>query len=296
MIYDSTTSTLLDPYLENGFSPLPFELYLKMFGFSSHGAMDMRRSANYYRWRRDNPHESDAMTLGTLIHLMILEPQILETRMKLRKKVDGRTKDGKAYNEEFDANLLPTDIVVSHDQKTKLEKIRDSLMKNEFAQRVMTKPSLKENAGFFIHEATNVFCKIRPDMLFLEDGIIVDIKSTRNAHYSVFQRDVYSYMYDIQAAFYMDGYRAIMNKPAQFVWLCVETEGANDVAAYHATEKVYAFGKVRYEKSIRQFAKCWADDSWPGYPSGILPIDMPAWVENAEQNIEDMEAFIEENL
>lgn len=296
MLLTPVTQHLLQPYLEKGFHELDFDQYLKTFGASSHGLMDMRRSPKYYKWRRENQKRTDAMTFGTLVHLIILEPDVLEKRGKVKQKVDGRTKAGKEYNEEFEASLLPTDIVLDSEQKTKLEKMRDNLLAHSFCKEVVGRPSLKENAGFWIHERTNVFCKIRPDIAILDGDILIDVKSTVNAHPTVFQKQIYNLMYDMQAAFYLDGYRAITGRQGKFIWLCPETEGALDVACYHATDKIYGFGKVRYEKTIQNFAECFANDSWPGYASGILPLDLPGWVETAEQNLEDMEAFIAENL
>lgn len=296
MILTPVTRPLLTPYLEKGFHELDFDTYLKTFGASSHGMMDMRRSPKFYKWRRDNQKKTDAMSFGTLVHLIILEPDVLEKRAKVKQKVDGRTKAGKEYNEAFEASVKPTDIVLDTEQKAKLEKMRENLFNHSFAREVIGRPSLKENAGFWIHEDTQVFCKIRPDIAILEGDILVDVKSTVNAHPTVFQKQVYNLMYDMQAAFYLDGYRRITGRQGKFIWLCPETEGALDVACYHATEKIYGFGKVRYEKMIRQFAECFKSDVWHGYANGIVPLDLPGWVESAEQNLEDVEAFVQEHL
>ncbi len=293
MILTEITRPLLQPHLEKGFHDLPFETYLKMFGASSHGLMDMRRSPKYYKWRRENPIDTDALSLGRLVHLMVLEPEKFALA-KIKKKVDGRTKVGKAYNEEFEASLLPGDIVVEESQKRKLELIHASMLANEFVKEVLTRPSLKEQTAFWIHEDTKVFCKFRPDITILEGDIMVDVKTCANAHQSVFTKQIYNLCYDMQAAFYLDGYYRKTGRHGKFFWLCPETEGVHDVACYHATDKIHGFGRVRYEKELRKFAHCFAKDDWPGYPKGIIPADLPGWVETAEQNLEDTEAFLEE--
>lgn len=297
MIFNSRTESLLEPYLLNGFHEMSFENYLHMFGASSHGLMDIRRSPKYYKWRRENPMQSKAMGIGTLVHMLILEPGLAEQRVKVAPKVDRRTKDGKAAYEDFTASLPKDAIVIDADEHQTLMRIRDSLMSHSFAKDVIgRKGATKENVGFWVHEETQVFCKIRPDLMFLADDVVVDIKTTQLGHPVKFQKDMYNFNYDMQAAFYMDGYKAITGKNCQFFFLTVESSGPHDIACYQAKDKVYGFGKTRYEKAIRTFADCFKDDKWPGYAEAIVPLDLPHWVETAEQTVEDIELFMQENL
>lgn len=296
MIKNEITKALIEPMLAKGFHEMPFEDYLKVEAASSHGLMDIRRSPKYYKWRKNNQKKTDAMSLGSLVHSLVLEPHILENKMRVKQKVDGRTKEGKAYNEDFMASVAPGDIVIDTEMNSTLLKIRDSLFENDFSKKILNTPSIKETAGFWVHDHTGAFCKIRPDIAILEGDIMVDIKTTQNAHPMSFMKDIYNLNYDIQAAFYIDGYREITGRTPKFVWLCVENNEPHDVACYHATEKIYGFGKVRYEKTLAQYAHCYSTNSWPGYAQGIVPLDLPHWVETAEQNREDVEMYIQENL
>lgn len=296
MIVTPQTENLLRPYLEKGFHDLDFETYLKTFGASSHGLMDIRRSPKYYRFRRNNPVQSKAMGIGTLVHMLVLEPGLAEQRVKVSPKVDRRTKDGKAAYEAFTSELPKDAIVVDDDEYQTLMRIKEALHTHPFAKDVINrKGATKENAGFWVHESTDVFCKIRPDLMFLGDDVMVDIKTTQMGHPVKFQKDMYNFNYDMQAAFYMDGYRAITGRNCQFFFLTIESSAPHDIACYQAKDKVYGFGKVRYEKAIRTFAECFKTDKWPGYAEAIVPLDLPHWVETAEQTMEDIELFMQEN-
>lgn len=293
MILTEQTAPMLDAYLKKGFHDLDFQTYLNTFGISSHGLMDIRRSPKYYRFRRDNPMQSDSLALGSLVHKLVLEPEDAAKVIKVAPKVDRRTKLGKEEYEAFMSTVQKGDLVADADDWKKLQIIKAALYDNEFSAKIVKRTdALKEKSAFWVHEATQTFCKIRPDLAFLDGDIIVDIKTTQNAHPMSFMKDSHNFHYDMQAAFYMDGYRAITGRNANFVFLCVETSAPFDVACYHVTDQMYGFGKLRYEKALMTYAQCFHNNKWPGYAKKAIPLNLPAWAETAEQNLEDMHANI----
>lgn len=289
MILTETTAALLQPYLDKKFHDLEFETYLRTFGASSHGLKDIRRSAKYYRWRRDNMDTSRPMEIGRMTHLLVLERDKFMDCVKVAPDVDGRTTSGKAQKEQFRASLRPNDIEVSSKDYRTLMAIEKSLMEHDFSKKLFKKPNaLKEKSAFWIHPETKVFCKIRPDLMFLEGDIIVDVKTTKSVEPSEFARDIYKLGYDIQYAFYKDAYKAITGREPTFFWLCVENSGPHEVVPYVGNDKIYGFGKIRYEKALQTFAECYKSNTWPGIADNLVNINLPNYAETAEQFLEDM--------
>ena len=159
MIYSPQTESLLKPYLEKGFHELDFSTYLKTFGASSHGLMDIRRSPKFYKWRRENQVTSRSMGIGTLVHMLVLEPGLFEQRVKIEPRADRRTKEGKAVAEAFRASLVLGDIAVDPDDYETLMHIKKALNDHGFAKEVLAKPGgTNEQSGFWIHDGTQAFC------------------------------------------------------------------------------------------------------------------------------------------
>ena len=111
-----------------------------------------------------------------------------------------------------------------------------------------------------------------------EKGVIVDLKTTRDASPDGFAKSVAQYRYHVQAAFYSDGYKAAFGEaPRGFVFIAVETEPPYLVAVYVASETMTSRGRIEYQTDLDTFRECLATDTWPGYSSSPLTLDLPKW-------------------
>jgi exodeoxyribonuclease VIII len=111
-----------------------------------------------------------------------------------------------------------------------------------------------------------------------ERGVIVDLKTTRDASPDGFAKSVAQYRYHVQAAFYSDGYRAAFGEaPRGFVFIAVETEPPYLVAVYVASETMAQRGRIEYQTDLDTFRRCQDADTWPGYSDAPLTIDLPKW-------------------
>ena len=120
-------------------------------------------------------------------------------------------------------------------------------------------------------------CRCRPDAV-TERGVIVDLKTTRDASPEEFARSIAQYRYHVQAAFYSDGYRAAFGEaPRGFVFIAVETEAPYLVAVYVASEAMTQRGRIDYQADLDTFRWCRDHNDWPGYSGHPLTIDLPKW-------------------
>lgn len=65
-----------------------------------------------------------------------------------------------------------------------------------------------------------------------------------------FEKSMIDYGYDRQAAFYLDGYRTLTGRPAQFAFAAVESEAPFGVRAAPVSPSVIASGRAKYRRAL----------------------------------------------
>jgi exodeoxyribonuclease VIII len=236
----------------------------------------IRKAPALYRWRQANPIEqTPAMRLGTLTHTVVLEPDLFERETAVRPEgIDRRTSAGKLAWAEFELEAAGREII-SEEEWTKLAAIRDAVRSHPAASKALAGSPVIEQSIFW--DADDIACRCRPDCV-TERGVIVDLKTTRDASPEGFAKSVAQYRYHVQAAFYSDGYKAAFGEaPRGFVFIAVETEPPYLVAVYVASETMTSRGRIEYQADLDTFRECLASDCWPGYSSSPLTLDLPKW-------------------
>ncbi len=280
MIFNKTTEGILTPLLKKGLHEMPFEDYLKAHGASSHGLMDIRRSPKFYQHRKaTSSPKKGHFEFGTLVHGLVLEPDLIEKKVRVMPECDRRTTVGKQIYSEFMETTKPSDVIVNKADYEDGLRVRDSLFKHPYTRELIKTPgSKKENAGFWVHPVYETFCKIRPDIAYEENGWLIDVKTCANASQKQFQKDMINFNYDLQAAFYLDGMKYITGKPPQgFIFLCVENCAPFDIAIYTPEAKVIEHGRHKYQQALATFQECWEKDYWPGYTEQAVSLELPGW-------------------
>jgi len=236
----------------------------------------IRRAPAFYRWRQANPTEqTPAMLLGTLTHTAVLEPDRFASEVIARPEgIERRTNAGKAEWAAFELEADGREIITANEW-TKLAAIRDAVRSHPAAAKALAgNPTIEQS--IFWH-ADNIACRCRPDAV-TERGVIVDLKTTRDASPKGFAKSIAQYRYHVQAAFYSDGYKAAFGEaPRGFVFIAVETEPPYLVAAYVASETMTSRGRIEYQTDLDTFRRCQDTGNWHGYSDAPLTIDLPKW-------------------
>lgn len=236
----------------------------------------IRKAPALYAYRRDNPTEqTPAMRLGSLTHTVVLEPEVFAHSVIARPEgIDRRTSAGKADWAAFEIMAEGREII-TNEEGAKLAAICDAVRSHPAAAKALAGSPTIEQSIFW--DADGIACRCRPDAV-TERGVIVDLKTTRDASPEGFSKSIQAYRYHVQAAFYSDGYRAAFGEaPRGFVFVAVETEAPYLVAVYVASEAMTQRGRVDYQTDLDTFRRCQESGTWPGYSDAPLTIDLPKW-------------------
>ena len=236
----------------------------------------IRKAPALYRWRQVNPAEqTPAMRLGTLTHAVVLEPDLFDRETAVQPEgINRRTSVGRADWAAFELEAEGREII-TNEEGAKLAAIRDAVRSHPAAAKALAGSPVIEQSIFW--DVDGIACRCRPDAA-TERGVIVDLKTTRDASPDGFAKSVAQYRYHVQAAFYSDGDRAAFGEaPRGFVFIAVETEPPYLVAVYVASEAMTNLGRHDYRADLETFRECLAADTWPGYSSSPLTLDLPKW-------------------
>jgi hypothetical protein len=133
---------------------------------------------------------------------------------------------------------------------------------------------------------TGVRCKIRPDRLIERAGMLVDIKSCRDAAEWAFPRQAENLGYFRKLALYRRGLRAHGWPIQEIAVLAIESEAPYDLAPYLVDPNDIDATDDEVSRLLRLFVTCKETNRWPGYAAsedGFLVLRRPAWAQNGEQ-------------
>jgi hypothetical protein len=248
----------------------------------------MRSPAHYREYVANPPEPTPAMLFGTAVHTAILEPENFARDYVVAPKFDRRTKEGKVAAEVWEAeNAGKTPLTA--EQMEAINKMVESIRAHAGAARLLSN-GLAEISGFWVDQETGIECKCRPDfMVVAEDRpeelvAIIDVKTCTDASIEGFSRAIATLGYDVQAAFYTDGIKALIGRTLPFYFIAVEKDAPYAVACYKASDEVIEVGRAKYRAALQLLKWCRDNDQWPAYqPNGeIEEINLPRWAANFE--------------
>jgi hypothetical protein len=254
---------------------LPNESYHNDFRsyLSSSDLRRLIRSPAHYK----NPAriESPAMAFGTLVHTFVLEPAIAEARYRPRADVDGRTKEGKAVRDWESALASQQGIQFVNRSDYDAATAITASVRSHLGCSSLLSGGLAEISGT-VEGFSDVNVRIRPD--YLTDKHIVDLKTCVDARSDAFGRSVINFLYQVQAAFYVDVAEAIDGKKRDFYWVAVEKDAPYAVSVFKASDAMLENGRAQYKCAIALYLECASMDLWPAYSQQIQQLDLPGWV------------------
>lgn len=191
-----------------------------------------------------------AMLLGSAVHAFILEPDKGEF---VRSEGSGRTKEFKKQKEELakeGKTLLPE---ATFDDALRIA--TKAMETNAYLIKLLKHKRFVAEASIFTNcRETKLDIRCRPDGMIMPDdkgkgGIIFDIKTTNNIHPSTFYKDVKSWSYDVQAAFYLHTCAAAKIPIEKFIFFAVCKE--TGICQAHVLSELYlAHARQRMLKAM----------------------------------------------
>jgi hypothetical protein len=209
-----------------GLLHMPAEQYHALSAIGHSGLVRIMRSPAHLRDYLSNaPEPTPAMQLGTAFHTALLEPDAFVQQFVVAPRFDRRTKEGKAAAEAWDAdNAGKTPLTA--DQMATIQLMSSSVRAHAGAARLL-ESGLAEMSGFWIDRETGIECKCRPDFLAMAGEMatgIVDVKTCCDASADGFSRAIANLGYDLQAALYQDGLKALTGRELPFYFVAIEKE------------------------------------------------------------------------
>lgn len=143
-----------------------------------------------------------------------------------------------------------------------------------------------EQSLFWVDGPTGVKRRARLDWLPEQgDGrmIVADYKTTKSAAPDDIERAISSYGYHQQAAWYLDGLVTLdlADVTAAFVFIFQEKEPPYLVTVAEPDLMALRIGDALNRRAIDIYAKCRADDAWPGYSDDVERVRLPYYIERA---------------
>lgn len=251
-------------------------------------AKSPRHYLQYVGKKRTPP--TDAQLLGSVVDCLLLEPEKFKDRFRIYEKFSRRS----AADKEKWANLVKDAqkdrvTLITPEVKKQAEICVDAVWFNPEARALLEGKRFVQKHLKWKELSVNLKMNgyIDFDTITANGHFIVDLKTTRDASYKSFSRDIVNLDYDIQAAAYCRGFHKTRFEFPQFAWLAVETSEPYGVNVIKFDPKDLEVAKGRYYALLQGFRKCLDEDKfhedykfWLMETRDSYYFRYPAWVKN----------------
>lgn len=142
-------------------------------------------------------------------------------------------------------------------------------------------------------DGTEVWCRAMLDHWLESRAVVIDLKTTADAHPLACARSMVSFGYDIQAHAYTRAVEAALPQLAgrvRFIDVFCEVEPPYMVTPVIPAGSMRELGERRWRRAVNAWAECQRNDRWPGYTEDVVSIEAPQWALNQEldANVTDL--------
>lgn len=222
-----------------------------------------------------------AMEMGTALHCLSLDGEKAFNAGYI-KKPDGiklNTKEGKEWKEGVGRKK----VLGSGGKDDPWGSVQG--MAGELAKLAWFDASqedyIKHNEVSIYWDWHGVKCKARLDRVLVEEGIVLDLKTTDSVDEEAFMKKVVNLGYDFQAAYYAKAAEEAFGKPFRFIFVAVERKAPYTVDLFEASPDMMAESMYKAEKAIKTLAACNNSGLWPNKEPSIRQLDYPGWYKSA---------------
>jgi hypothetical protein len=216
----------------------------------------------------DMGHVAHKLVLGAGATIAVLEYKDFKT---------------KTAQQDRDAAYAEGKVPVLEADYARAEQMAKAIRGNRRANALLNpEHGTPEQAMFWCDETTGVWRRARLDWLPSRriGGrlILVDVKTTVSAEPSAIDRAIHNYSYDMQDDAYREAVRTLgLDDNPSFVFVFVEKEPPHVVTLVELDDDFRRMGWAKNRRALDLYAKCQADDEWPGYVTGIHEARPPRW-------------------
>ena len=225
--------------------------------------------------------ETEAMRLGTLTHLMVLEPHLMAEGVAIAPEINRRTKAGKEKGVKFQEDSAGK-LVVTKEQALLAEAMADAVKAHPAASGLLNEFEFEaERECFWVDEFYGMQCKAKLDGV-RPDGLILDLKTTMDASVAGFNRAIFNHYYFTQAAWYMQGLaRSGGPEPTGFVFIAVQNQAPHEVCVVRMTPEAITIGARTVMDWLFEYRQRTKTNDWTSNPD-VVDVTVPGWVDRKE--------------
>lgn len=258
------TITITEPGIYGGISNADYHRS-EALGSTSLKTLATKTPA-HYQHDKTHPKFSDAFTLGTAAHSLILEDDTSGIEIVFADNwLTKAAKEAKA------AALAAGKQPLLSKEVTQIEAMRYAVMNHPQARDLFTGHQAEQSVFW---EEDGLALKCRPDAW--KPGLLIDLKTTRDANPNEFGKTAHEFGYHQSAAHYIDGVKAATGEELPFHFVLVEKTEPYLVSVVELDVEAVNIGRQLNDRAKRIYRECVESGNWPGYPAAEL-ISLPMW-------------------
>lgn len=221
----------------------------------------------YHKSSRLNPayeeeETPDKFSLGTVRHIMFLEPHTFAEKVVVCDFADWRKDAAKAMKAAAKAEGK-TPILVAHMEK--VHAARKAFLANPFVAEAFAQGRF-EQSMFWRHPRHGFWCRCRPDFMSDSGTHFNDYKATVSADPSRFGKHAYDMGYHRRAAWYLEGAEILLGKRPKHYWFInQETKAPYLTSVIELDMQAIDAGQEENDRAAAIFARCLSTGDWHGY-------------------------------
>jgi len=231
-------------------------------------------TSSIFHWKNKKFKETASMALGSAVHDMVLEGG--------KSVICGpETRRGNAWKDaEDEAKALGKLLLPEGEYMAALE-IADAVRADPTCRSFLDSKDTKiEHSLFAVCPETDLKLRCRPDIYSPEKAAMADLKTTVDASPSGFNRQIYNYRYDVQAAFYIYVSELCGWEVRNFGFMAVEN-GAPYAAHMHVmSSEALELAQIDMMRGLRQIAEAETHNKFETGWGSITMVYPPSWLKS----------------
>lgn len=298
--YKTTDNTKQDnASLPAGVNPnVDAEQYHRTLGLTKSGLMALKKSpAHFWQWMTSPSEPStQAMNLGTATHTLVFEPHKWEKEIAVipddaPKKATAAQVKAKNPSAEALASITwwnefnaknEKKCIITQEQLLQAQGMATAVRNYADILPLLDHPTAKAELSIAANEdvrGLQIACKMRCDLLTMNDTVIVDLKTTEDASPEGFSKTFMSLGYWMQAAHYIATGRRAGLPIEKFVFVAVEKNPPYSVALYELDADSLSKAFSIRQRLLETLADCIATGEYPSYSRGTHRLTLPPWIQ-----------------
>jgi PDDEXK-like uncharacterized protein DUF3799 len=210
----------------------------------------------------EEPAGAERFTIGSVTHIIHLEPHLLKEKVLVVNAADWRTKDAKTARDDAKKNGMVA--ILAHHMDA-IHEARAAFAANKFVASAFENGKTEQSL-FWLHPTLKIWCRARPDFISNTHTHLCDHKATADANPEKFGKHAYDLGYHRRAAWYIEGAEIVFGKKFAHYWFVnQETKAPYLTSVVELDESALEAGRVENERAARLFTRCLERDDWFGY-------------------------------